>query len=79
MLTVCWLGGMGTNLAFPSISLALKDPNKAVDQCCCAYLSHYPVFIGYPLRELLDILLDPVMLGVEDVHPVLRSSDPVLV
>ena len=37
------------------------------------------MLIRYPLRELLDILLDPVMLGVEDVDPVLGCSDAMLI
>ena len=37
------------------------------------------MFIRYPLRELLDILLDSVMLGVEDMDPILGCSDPVFI
>ena len=37
------------------------------------------MFIGYPLRELLDIVLYPVMLGVEDVHAILGCSYSVFI
>ena len=37
------------------------------------------MFIGYPLRELLDIVLNPVMLGVEDVHTILGCSYSVFI
>ena len=79
MLTVCWLGGMGTNLVFPSISLALTAAFDKVDQHAWPYLGYDPMFIGYPLRELLDIVLNPVMLGVEDVHAILGCSYSVFI
>ena len=38
-------------------------------------LGHHPVLIGDPLWELADILLDPVILCVEDVHSVQGGAD----
>ena len=37
------------------------------------------MIVGDPLGELLDVLLHPRVLGVEDVDPVERDPDPVLV
>ena len=37
----------------------------------------HSVIVGDPLGELLDVLLHPRVLGVEDVHSVQRDPDPV--
>jgi hypothetical protein len=37
------------------------------------------VLVGNPFGELLHVLFDLVVLGVEDVDPVLGGPDPVLV
>ena len=42
-------------------------------------LSDDPVLVGDPLRELLHVILDSVVLGVEDVDPVERGADTMLV
>jgi hypothetical protein len=44
-----------------------------------SYLGHHPVLVGNPFGELLHVLFDLVVLGVEDVDPVLGGPDPVLV